>query len=185
MKPWIILFTLLALPMACSSPEPAYYTLVPVPGSVVLHTPHAIVVNRIKLAGYLDRIDIILSSNGVRLRISDTARWSEPLDDMATRILSEDLTQRLPDSTVFSESSGISVPNIATTVTIDIQRFDADSNGRITLLAQSEVSHNHTAVVRSITLSIQATSPGTAGMASCMSRLLGQIADNVVSMLQH
>ena len=49
--------------------------------------------------------------------------WGEPLDTMMSRILVQELNQRLPGSTVYGDNGAISTPADAT-VEINLQRFD-------------------------------------------------------------
>ena len=68
-----------------------------------------------------------------QLTLNGGERWASPLGDMIGRALAEDLSSRLPGSSVFTSSGAISAdPNA--TVEVDIQRFDAASTGPVTLL---------------------------------------------------
>lgn len=187
-----LLFGLALLP-ACSSAEPDYFTLAPVPGPAFRAAAHLVELRRVGLAGYLDRPDVVVSNAGYRLTISNTQRWGEPLGDMIGRVLAEDLTQRLPGSTVFSEAGAISADTDATVET-DIQRFDTAPDGTVTLLAQVAVSlgrandEKRPAVTRSFRMTAPGHAPphaaGTAGTVATMSTLLGQLANAIATMLR-
>ncbi len=128
---WLLLLAL----VGCTSPNPVLYTLAVVPGPVLAGAPHSIQVRRIGLAGYLDRPGIVRSSADYKLQIANDDRWGEPLGGLLLRVLDQDLSQRLPASTVYADSGAISAdPDLI--VEIDLQRFDADSAGVILLSAE-------------------------------------------------
>lgn len=183
-----LLLLLALVPAACASPDPRYFALVPAPGTPAPGGPATIEIRRAGLAGYLDRADIVRQQRGTEVRISNRDRWVEPLGDMTTRILAEDLTQRLPGSTVFAEAGSIAADTDATVET-DIQRLDAREDGTTVLYAQVAVSRGRSNGDRLpvLTRSVRLTMPariGTAPMVNAMSVLLGQLADVVASMLR-
>ena len=57
----------------------------------------------VRLARYLDRPDPVRAAGGTRLMVEDGRRWAGPLDEMIAQVLSQDLEQRLPGSTVLRE----------------------------------------------------------------------------------
>ena len=74
-------FGLLALALAaCSSPPPALYTIAPVQGPAQTGAPPVVVVQTIGLARYLDRSQIVRSSEASRLDVRTTTgganRWA-------------------------------------------------------------------------------------------------------------
>jgi uncharacterized lipoprotein YmbA len=168
---------------ACASPDPTYYTLAPVPGPVLAGGPPTIEVRRPGLAAYLDRTDIVRRSDDYRLAIASGEQWGEPLDNLIGRVLAENLTDRLPGSTVFSDDA---VSPHEALVNLDIGRFDADAKGTVTLLAQVAVQRapNQRQATRSVRLTAQTQSPSTSDMVAAMSQLLGQLADAIAAMLR-
>jgi uncharacterized lipoprotein YmbA len=169
------------LPVACASPNPTLYTLSVIPG-----TPHAgasktIELRGIALARYLERSQIVRSSEDFRLDVLSNEWWGEPLDAMLGRILVQELTDRLPGSTVFAENSAIST-NADVIVGINVQRLDADRSGTIVLIAQIAIS-GRTATARSIRLTVPPPTPGTSGLVSAMSTATAQLADAAAEML--
>lgn len=166
---------------ACASADPTYYTLQPAPG-----TPHAgphlsIEIRRPGLAGYLDRSDVVLKSADYRLNVNSQIRWAEPLGDMIGRILAQDLSQRLPDSSVFTESGSISAdPSLR--VEVDILDFDTDGAGNVVLNAEVAVERGTThspLATRHVALTAQPAGPGAGELAASLSGLLGQLSDQV------
>ena len=182
---------LLSLPFAlalahCASADPAIYTLRAVPGDAAGGGPIAIKVARPGLAGDLDRPEIVRDSTANRLTLNSGERWGEPLGDMVARVLALNLAQRLPGSSVFTEAGTISVDPSAT-VELDIQRFDLDASGAVVLLVQVAVeqgrSHDPSAT-RSLRLTVQPATTGTPDVVAAMSTALGQLADQVASLLR-
>ncbi len=171
----------------CSSPEPKYFTLAPVRGTAAPGGPALIELRRPGLAGYLDRSDIVRADSPYQLTLSGGERWASPLGDMIARVLAEDLTNRLPGTSVFTASGAISAePNA--TVEVDVQRFDAATGGPVTLLAQVAVtrgrSRNGAAQTQTIRLTVTPGGTSTADLVAAMSATLGQMADQIAQMLR-
>jgi hypothetical protein len=169
------------LPAGCTSPNPVLYTLATLPGATHQGAPHTIELREIAVAHYLERSQIVRSSENFRLDVSGNEWWGEPLDAMIGRILVQELTERLPGSTVFSENSAISVTADAT-VAINIQRLDADSTGTVILLAQLAVTGRN-AATRTVRYSVMPPAPGTSGLVSAMSTAVAQLADTAAGMV--
>ena len=172
---------LATLPMACSSPNPTLYTLAVLPGTQHQHAPRTIELRSIALARYLERSQIVRSSEDYRLDVLGNDWWGEPLDAMLGRVLVQELTNRLPGSTVFPENGAVSVTPDAT-VAINIERLDTDHSGAVVLVAQVAVS-DHGVAARSVRLTVPPPSANTAGLVSAMSSATAQLADAVADML--
>ncbi len=171
---------------SCASPEPAYFTLAPVRGPAQGGGPVLAELRRIGLAGYLDRPEIVRTNATYQLRLAGGERWGEPFGDLVARILAEDLNMRLPGTSVFTSAGAISAEANAK-VELDIQRFDADASGQVTLLAQVAVTRGRarsTAAARSVRLTVPLPGPSTAELVAAMSTALGQLADQVAAMLR-
>jgi uncharacterized lipoprotein YmbA len=88
-------FATLALPISvaavsaagCSSPDPHYYAIVPRTGPTLGPGPKIVRVKDIGLASYLDRREIVRSSEGYRLDIMANDWWGESLGSMLGRVL--------------------------------------------------------------------------------------------------
>lgn len=186
------------LAASCASPEPTYYTLAPVPGASAPGAaasgsatpagggPRTVQLRRPGLAGYLDRPEIVRGGGPYQLRVAGTERWGEPLGDLIGRVTAENLAARLPGTTVFTEAGSITA-DPDTTVELDVQRFDADAAGQVSLLAQVSVQRGRDwQGTRTRTLRLTATpaSGSTADLVAAMSRVLGQLADEVAAMLR-
>ncbi len=177
----IVLATLMVT--ACSSPDPAYYTLQPVDGRALPGPRKLIKLEHPGLAGYLDRSDIVLQQADYRLNVDSQVRWGEPLADMIGRVLTQDLTQRLPGSSVFSSDGAIGA-DADVRVEVDVQRFDREPDGSVSLTAELaiEAGQSHVAVAtHAVSLHVPGVAPGPAALAAAMSQLLGDLADQAAT----
>ncbi len=174
----------LALFSACSSPNPVLYTIAPVSGTPQGRGPGIIILQPISLARYLERSEIVRSSENYRLDVMSNDWWGEPLGAMLSRVLIEELSQRLPQSTVLSSSGAVSVSPDAT-VELNVQRLDEDAAGRLVLQAQASVEFKGRGnpIVRSFHFTDAPPVPGTSGEVAAISTAVGQLADGLVSML--
>lgn len=185
----LVVATPLALAAAgCSSPEPAFYTLAATPGTARPGAPHLVELRRPSIAGYLDRSEIVRGDTGAyRLDLRAGERWGEPFGAMLGRVLAEDLSQRLPGTTVFTAQGSLS-PDPQAQIEIDVPRFDLGTNGRVVLRAQVAVSraHNGRAAPRTRTVQVEVTpaATGTPALIAAMSQALGQLADAIAAMLR-
>jgi uncharacterized protein len=177
----LALLSLLALPSACSSPNPALYVLATVPGATHIGAPRHIELRAIGLPRYLERSQIVRSSEDYRMDVLSIDGWGEPLDAMMARILVQELEQRLPGSTVYIDSGAITATPDAT-VEINIQRFDLNHQGDLLLAGQVSVE-GHTHGTRSVSLTIRPTSTTTAAQVAAMSSATAQMADMIAGML--
>jgi hypothetical protein len=169
------------LPTACTSPNPDLYTLAVVPGPMHSGAPHTIELRAIALPRYLERSQIVQSSENYRLAVLSNDWWGEPLDAMLSGVLVQELNQRLTGAAVFAESGAISVTADAT-VEINLQRLDENAAGAVVLLAQVAVTGRRNAT-RDAHFQVQPGAPGTAAMVAAMSTAVGELADLVAVML--
>ena len=169
----------------CSSPNPDLFTLAAVPGTAQPLRARTVELRRVGLAAYLDRPEIVRSDAQYRLKVSSTDRWGEPMGSMLERVFTEDLVQRLPNSSVFSESGAISTrPDLV--LEVDVQRLDANASGDIELLAQVAIQHEDTersAAATQVRLTIHSASTRTTDLVAAMSNGLGELADEVARKL--
>src|SRR5271168_2239446 len=126
----------------CSSPNPVLYTVAPVPGTPQGGAPGVVLLREVGLPHYLDRQNIVRSSENYRLTVEANNWWGENLAGMLTRVLVQELNQRLPGSTVYGENSAVT-PSPDVTVELNVQRLDEDSTGKLVLLAQAAVLPEH------------------------------------------
>jgi uncharacterized lipoprotein YmbA len=169
---------------ACSSPSPVLYTIAPIPGTPQTGGPKVVALQQISTARYLERSQIVRSSENYRLDVMSNDWWGEPLGAMLSRVLVEELGQRLPQSTVIGESGAVTAAPDAT-IELNLQRLDEDAAGNLLLQAQASVSFKGrgTPGLRSFRLSVPPPAPGVPGEVTAISTAVGQLADGLASML--
>ena len=166
---------------SCESRNPALYTLEVPPGPVRRGGPRVIELRTIGLARYLERLQIVRSSENFRLDVIPNDWWGEPLDAMLGRTLARALTQRLPGSTVYLENGAISAqPDV--TVQLNVQRLDQDATQAVRLIAQFAIVRRATDA-RAVTLRIPTRGATTADLVAAMSEAVGQLADRIAASL--
>lgn len=173
-----------AMLAGCSSPDPVLYTIGPSPGAARAVRPSIVLVDRVEIPRYLDRSQIVKSSDNYRLDIRSNDWWGEPLSPMLRRVLRQELAQRLPQSTVLSESDAVSATPDAT-IDIDLQRLDEDANGYVVLQAQASVSlkGRKAPLLRSFQFSVPSSGPTAAAEVAAVSTAVGQLADGLAAMV--
>jgi uncharacterized protein len=175
------LLVLAALPAACSSPNPNLYVLANVPGASRGGGPGVIHLRTVAIARYLERSQIVRSSEGYRMDVLANDWWGEPLDSLITRVLVQELNQRLPGSTVYGDSGAIATQADAT-VEINLQRFDLDRDGAVLLAAQIAVEEKKVRS-RSVSLTVRPADGTTQALVAAMSTAVAQLADAIATML--
>lgn len=177
------LASLIAL-AACASPNPQLYTIVPLDGPAQAGGPKVVLLQQIGLARYLERSQIVHSSENYRLDVMNNDWWGEPLGAMLSRVLIEELGQRLPGSTVFGENGAVSTVADAT-IALNLQRLDQDSAGNLVLLAQAALSFKGqpTPVLRSFRQVVASQATGAQPEVAAISTAVGQLADGLASAL--
>jgi uncharacterized protein len=170
--------------LACSSPNPALYTIAPVQGPVQPAGPKVIALQTVGAARYLQRSEIVRSSENYRLDVMSNDWWGEPLAAMLGRVLIEELGQRVPESTVISESGAVSASPDAT-IALNVQRLDEDASGNLVLQAQASVDFKgqRGSALRSFRFVVSPPTPDIQGEVSAISTAVGQLADGLASML--
>ena len=174
----------LAALAACSSPNPVLYTIAPVQGRVQTGGPKVVALQQISMARYLERSEIVRSSENYRLDVMSNDWWGEPLGAMLSRILIEELSQRLPQSTVFGESGAVTASPDAT-IELNMQRLDEDPSGNLVLQAQASVDFKRRSgpVLRSFRFLVTPPTADIQGEVTAISLAMGQLADGLASVL--
>jgi uncharacterized protein len=170
---------------SCSSPDPTLYTIAPVPGAVVSGAPKVVAVHGVGVAQYLARNPIVQTSGDYRIVMRPGSWWGEPIDAMLGRVLVQDLSQRLPQSTVYASSGALSGSSPDATIELEVQRLDLDRDGQLLLIAQASVSFNkrETEDIRSFHIAQSLPSASVEGQIAATSAALGQVADRIAVML--
>jgi len=95
----------------------------------------AVGVGPITLPKYLDRPQVVTRPTANRLNLAEFHRWGEPLNQMLSRTVSENLAANLSTDAVFVLPRR-RTPRLDYQVVIDVVRFDMDSEGRAGLNAR-------------------------------------------------
>jgi uncharacterized lipoprotein YmbA len=169
---------------ACSSPSPELYTIAPVEGVTRTGGPLVIVLQQVGIERYLDRSQIVRSSENYRVDIMSNDWWGEPLASMLSRVIVAELAQRFPQSTILRENGGVSSSPDAT-VEVNVQRLDKDAAGSVVMRAQAGVQFKgqKASAVRSFSFVVTPPAPGAGGQVAATSATVGQLADGIVAML--
>src|SRR3954470_8677715 len=123
---------------ACSSPAPGLYVIAVRPGTAMPPGPPVVQLRDIGLPSYLNRREIIPSSEDYKVGVRSNDWWAEPLGSVVGRVLSIELAQRLPGSNVYRDNGAINVDPDAV-VAINVQRLVVDQSRTLQLLAQVAV----------------------------------------------
>jgi uncharacterized lipoprotein YmbA len=175
----------IAVLVACSSPpNPNLYTVAPVQGAVRPGGPKVIVLRQIGLARYLERSQIVRSSENYRLDVLPNDWWGEPLGSMLARVLTDELSQRLPQSAVLGESGAVSTQADAV-IELNVARLDEDAAGNVVLQAQAGVTFKGrpTPVLQSFRLVVTPQTADVQSEVAAISAAVGQLADRLVTVL--
>jgi hypothetical protein len=123
------------------TPPAKFYILTPIEaggGATDAHGP-VLGIGPVSFPAYLDRPEIVQRRSENQLHFSGSHRWAAPLKATFSRTLAENLSIMLPTDRIagypWPRSSGIDYQ-----VSVDVTRFDADTDGIVILAASWEVS---------------------------------------------
>ena len=103
---------------------------------------------------------------------------------MLSRVLIEELSQRLPQSTVFGESGAVTASPDAT-IELNMQRLDEDASGNLVLQGQASVSFKGRPgqALRNFRFVITPPAADIQGEVNAISTAVAQLADGLALML--
>jgi hypothetical protein len=184
MRLWTALAAL-ALLGGCSSPKTQFFTLVPAPPTHAADPAVAgppLIVGHVSLPGALDRTSLVTRGPGTAVSVSDNERWAAPLDELVRRTLTDDLRNRLgPGGDVLAPGDPSPLGGVRRVV-LTVQRFSADSDGRVVLEADWTLATGNppkAGPIHHVHAAEDAGSTSGGAIAAAMSRALGVVADSV------
>jgi len=183
MRSMIITLGMMALAACGTSPPTRFFMLDPV-GVDVQSRPQIsapIEVDAVHIPPALDRQSMVRGESDHELKISSQERWGADFGEMARRVLTQDLQDRLAPGMVIPPH--FPAPANARGVVVNILSFDPAASGRLVLDADWTLLEGSPAkpmLLRTARLSAP-VGESAASQAAAMSRLLGQLADEIVS----
>jgi uncharacterized protein len=180
----VLVLALAGLAAGCATTPPAdLFTLVSRPGDKIDRSVRSVAVRVVDVAKYLDRPQIVRRNNAYEVTAAEFERWAEALDTMATRVLVENLSLRLPGSQVSAAASPVTV-RADVVVAVDIARFDPDPDGTVILVARWTARHGDTpAPVQLERITAATGSKSVTDLVGAMSDCLGQLSDRIAASL--
>jgi hypothetical protein len=108
----------------------------------------------------------------------------EPPSATLSRVLIDELGQRMPRSVVVSENGALTTSPDAS-VALNIQRLDEDSAATLLLVAQVSVDFGgrHAPALRNFRITQPVAGADTASEVAAISAAVGQLADGIAAML--
>jgi uncharacterized protein len=169
-----------------SSPPTRFYILDEIAPSTPAPTATAsnlipVRVEPVAIAPELDRPELVTRSGPNRVHVAGSERWVAPLSEQIRRVLSDDLSARLPPGQVAD-------PNEANTkeprrlLTIAIDEFYGDESCAVSLRASWSLSNPQTASQHGTEhVQVPPSAPCGDESPAAMSRALGVFADRLVA----
>ncbi len=185
MRTGLLLVVALSLIGCASSPATHFFTLHAIPAAENRQPalPAPVQIAAVHLPPSLDRRQMVRMTSASGVAISESDRWSGPLDDMVRNVLSEDLLTRLPAGRVVLPAAP--APEDTRAIVVTVADFGPDPSGAVTLTgswALLDRARQRPTFDRQFALSVgSAATPE--GMAAGMSRALAQLADRIASAL--
>jgi uncharacterized lipoprotein YmbA len=141
-------------------------------------------VGPVRLPGYLDRPQIVLSSGQNQLKLDEFQRWSEPLKGNFARVLAENLSRLIPSDQVLTFPWQRSFrPNYV--VEVNVEQFHVTSGGQSVLDASWSVFHDGKPVyLKKSSYSLPADVGSYEAMVAAQSATLGALSREIAGFLR-
>jgi uncharacterized lipoprotein YmbA len=181
---------LLMLLSGCASTEPSrFYTLTPMPGSeaeVLSETVAqnlSVGVGPISIPDYLDRQQIVTTSNQNEIKMSEFDRWAGSLEDSLARVLSENLSVLLSTDSVFlfPWRGAISVDY---QIGVEVIQFDGELGGNALLIARWGIfspKEKKMLLIKKSSFTESAGAKGYEALVAAQSRALGRLSSDMAA----
>ncbi len=184
MRQTLTLLLLLLFASCGSSPKTNFYTLSVPPATTGRHSISSpIQLAAVHIPPSLDRVKMVRMTNDNSVQISETDRWSAPLDEMMRNVLSQDLAARLSKEKVILPRAP--APLGTNTLVVTLAQFGPDASGEARLSGSWALLDGNSGTVRKERdFKIDGGPAPTAdATAAAMSRSLGQLASAIASSL--
>ncbi len=177
---------------ACSSSPPVrYFSLNPIDADFRQDPDDAVMLGLgpIRMPDYLNRSQIVWRGDNAEIRVNEFSRWSEPLTKSLLRIVSTDVDNLLQGVVVVVFPYEPFVRDqVDYRLVGDVNRFDADSTGRIVLEVQwgiADVEGGVVVPVRRNRYQAQASITDDPGaVVAAMNDALAQFSRDIASKLE-
>lgn len=139
----------------------------------------------IKFPPYLDRSEVVTRVEPNRVVVSENDHWAEPLKTNFTRALSQNLSVLLGGPQIIG-FPWYSSTHLDYQVVIDVQRFECDSQGNASLIAQWSVedSTGKKILDRGDAAPTQASGGGEDQAAAALSQTLGNFSRQIATAIR-
>jgi len=141
----------------------------------------ALELKTVQLPDYLDNQDILTRGPANEVVASVAGRWAERLSIGVTRALAADLGMRLPGFEILNAPPAFG--ETPRQIHVEIDAFDARSDGRIYLAARWSITGPSGGVLASARVALvePTQGPTDAAVAAAMSRILNRFADAIAT----
>lgn len=169
-----------------SSPPTRFYILndiAPTTQPAAVSNRIAVRVEPLAIAPEVDRPELVTRSGPNRVHVAGLERWAAPLPGQIRRVLSDDLSARLPPGLVANpDEPATSEPRRS--LTIAIEEFYGDDSCAVSLRAGWSLANPHAKVVHgSEQVQIPPSAPCSGELPAAMSRALAVLADRLAQVI--
>jgi uncharacterized lipoprotein YmbA len=143
-------------------------------------------VGPILIPGYINRPQMATKSESAELTYAEFSRWAEPMDEMFTRTLTQNITINTGSNSIISYPWSSSA-NLNNELTAKIIKFENNTSGDALLIVQWQLLINNDAQQASSIYSefrASANSARQPDRVSALNDTIKQFADEVVSRIQ-
>ncbi|MDX2423282.1 MAG: PqiC family protein [Amphritea sp.] len=140
LTPLILIANMFTLNSCGTTPPSRFYMLEPmlsteaIKASAGRKTDAHIGIGPVKFAGYLDTTRIVTRQEGTEIKLSETHRWAEPLNNNFARILAQNLSILMATDKVSLYPSR-NWSEIDYQILVSVWQMDASKQGTVTLVA--------------------------------------------------
>jgi uncharacterized lipoprotein YmbA len=173
--------------LACSSSPPIqYHTLKAIaPAAAIANASNQIVVRvqPVVIPPELDRLQLVSRSGPYSVHIADSDRWAAPLDDQVRRVVSDDLTARLPPNLV-ADPNEPATNDPRRLLSVEIADFYSDDTCATTLRANWTLrSPNGDSARGTEQLQIPGSESCNGAVPAAMSAALAALSDRLAAVI--